>query len=113
MEKMCKTCKYCKGDSQCYGQKNAPRVNANDCCEGWRARTSYTKAEYKQAFEIACDLLSGAVLYGIDSDFIFNHVMECDGCVSAFDYQDFILAYLDRFSDDETVRHKAIERLGW
>ena len=74
---------------------------------------TYTKAQYKRAFEIACDLLNGAVLYGIDSDFIFNHVMERDGCVSAFDYQDFILAHLDRLSDDANVRYNAIERLGW
>lgn len=74
---------------------------------------TYTKAQYKRAFEIACDLLNGAVLYGIDSDFIFNHVMERDGCVSAFDYQDFILEHLDRLDDDEDARMNAIERLGW
>ena len=112
-KKTCKTCKYYMGDSQCYGQKNAPRVAANDCCEGWRARTSYTKAQYKRAFEIACDLLNGDNLYGIAADNIFGLIMQEHGVVSAFRYKKFILEHLDRFDDNDEVRHNAIERLGW
>lgn len=74
---------------------------------------AYTKAQYKRAFEIACDLLNGSVLYGIDADNIFGLIMQEYDIVSTFEYQKFILKHLDRFSDDENVRHKAIEKLGW
>ena len=74
---------------------------------------AYTKAQYKRAFEIACDLLNGGVLYGIDSDFIFDFMMKRNGVVSTLSYQEFILKYLDRLDDDEERRMKAIERLGW
>ena len=74
---------------------------------------TYTKAQYKRAFEIACDLLNGGILYGIDSDFIFEFMLKKNGVCSALSYQAFILKYLDRFDDNGEVRMKAIERLGW
>ena len=74
---------------------------------------TYTKAQYKRAFEIACDLLIGGSLYGIDADRLFTLIMQEQGIVSSLDYQKFILKNLDRFSDDEEVRHNAIKRLGW
>lgn len=74
---------------------------------------AYTKAQYKRAFEIACDLLIGSSLYGIDADNIFGLIMQEYGIVSTFEYQEFILEHLDRFSDDDEIRNNAIERLGW
>ena len=74
---------------------------------------AYTKAQYKRAFEIACDLLIGSSLYGIDADNIFGLIMQEYEVVSTFDYQEFILEHLDRFSDDDEIRNNAIERLGW
>ena len=74
---------------------------------------TYTKAQYKRAFEIACDLLNGSILYGIDDDRLFELIMQEYGMVCTFDYQKFILKHLDRFDDNEEVRMKAIERLGW
>lgn len=74
---------------------------------------TYTKAQYKRAFEIACDLLNGSILYGIDSDNIFGLIMKEYGIVSTLDYQKFILEHLDRFNDNDEVRMKAIERLDW
>ena len=74
---------------------------------------TYTKAQYKRAFEIACDLLNGSNLYGIDADNLFALIMQEYGIVSTFQYQKFILKHLDRFSDDDEIRHNAIERLGW
>ena len=73
----------------------------------------YTKAQYKRAFEIACDLLTGSILYGIDDDYMFELMMKDYGIVSTFEYQKFILEHLDRFDDNPEVRHKAIDRLGW
>lgn len=74
---------------------------------------AYTKAQYKRAFEIACDLLNGSILYGIDADNIFGLIMQEYDIVSTFEYQKFILEHLDRFSDDDNTRNNAIERLGW
>ena len=73
----------------------------------------YTKAQYKRAFEIACDLLIGSSLYGIDADNIFELIMQEYDVVSTFEYQKFILEHLDRFDDNPEVRNKAIDRLGW
>ena len=74
---------------------------------------NYTKAQYKRAFEIACDLLNGSSLYGIDADNLFALIMQEYGIVSTFQYQKFILKHLDRFDDNDEVRRKAIEKLGW
>ena len=74
---------------------------------------TYTKAQYKRAFEIACDLLNGSNLYGIDADNLFTLIMQKYGIVSTLEYQKFILEHLDRFDDNDEVRMNAIERLGW
>ena len=58
--------------------------------------TKYRK--YKKAFQIACELLNGSVLYGYDTDRIFEEIMEKDGAVSCFSYEEFILNNLDRLS---------------
>lgn len=73
---------------------------------------TYTKAQYKRAFEIACDLLNASILCGIDVD-LFELIRQKYGVVSSCEYQKFILENLDRFSDDEEVRNSAIKRLGW
>ena len=74
---------------------------------------TYTKAQYKRAFEIACDLLTGGIIYGIDTDNLFEHLMHKYEVVSTYEYREFILENLDRFSDDDVVREHAIKRLGW
>ena len=68
---------------------------------------------YEKAFEIACDLMNGACIYGIDTDTLFKRLMERDGVVGSRSYERFILVNIDRFSDDDEVREKAIERIGW
>jgi hypothetical protein len=72
-----------------------------------------SRDDYKRAFEIACDLLNEGSLYGIDTDNLFALIMQKYGVVSAIEYQKFILNHLDRFSDDDEIRLKAIEKLGW
>jgi len=78
-----------------------------------KAKYERPQGEYKRAFEIACDLLNGSVLYGIDADRLFALIMQEYEVVSPYRYQEFILNHLDRFSDDDEIRLKAIERLGW
>jgi hypothetical protein len=68
---------------------------------------------YEKAFEIACDLMNGACIYGIDKDILFERLMKRDGVVGSRSYEKFILVNLDRFSDNDEVREKAFERLGW
>ena len=60
------------------------------------------RRKYKKAFKIACELLSGAILYGYDSDRIFSEMMEKDGVVSSFSYEEFILNNLDRLTGAES-----------
>jgi hypothetical protein len=74
---------------------------------------TYTKAQYKRAFEIACDFLNRSTIYGIDTDTLFDLIMQEYGIVSTFLFQKFILEHLDRFDDNDEVRIRAIERLGW
>lgn len=71
------------------------------------------RKKYKRAFEIACELLNGATIYGVDADGIFIYVLKTDGCVCASNYEKFILNNIDRFSDVDEIRNKAIKRLGW
>ena len=71
------------------------------------------KRRYKRAFRIACELLNGAYIYGVSADTLFEKIMESNGLVASWSYEEFILNNLDRFSDDDTVRENAILRLGW
>jgi len=58
--------------------------------------TKYRK--YKKAFRIACELLNGAILFGYDTDRIFEEIMEKDEVVCSSSYEKFILNNLDRLS---------------
>lgn len=71
------------------------------------------KRRYKKAFQIACELLNGCIIYGIDAELIFSKMIEQDGIFSNISYEKFILNNLDRFSNNDQVRNRAIERLGW
>ena len=65
MKKVCKNCDYYVnkyGYGQCYGQKNAPRVEEDECCEDFKERvTTYREqmvgetdeqyAEYKRVHD--------------------------------------------------------------
>lgn len=54
--------------------------------------------KYKKAFQIACELLNGSILYGYDVDRIFKEIMEKDGIISSNSFEEFILNNLDRLS---------------
>lgn len=69
--------------------------------------------KYKKALEIACELMNGGCIYGIDVDTLYKKIMEEDGIVCSTSYKDFIIKNLDRFSDNDKIRNKAIKRLGW
>ena len=58
--------------------------------------TKYRK--YKKAFRIACELLNGSILYGYDTDRIFEEIMKKDGIVGPWSYEEFILSNLARLS---------------
>ena len=67
----------------------------------------------EKALEIACELLNGSIIYGIDADTLRSKIMESEGYVTSWNIKDFIIANIDRFSDDDEERNKAIKRLGW
>jgi hypothetical protein len=68
----------------------------------------------EKALEVACELLNGGVLYGIDRDTLWSKVMESEEYVSSWNIKEFILKNIDRFSpDNEKELNKAIKRLGW
>ena len=69
--------------------------------------------KYKKALEIACELMTGGYIYGIDVDTLYEKIMEKDGIVCSTSYKDFIIKNVDRFSDNDKIRNKAIKRLGW
>lgn len=54
--------------------------------------------KYKKAFKIACELLNDSILYGYDTDRIFEEIMKKDGYVAPWSYEEFILNNLDRLS---------------
>lgn len=67
----------------------------------------------EKALETTCELMNGSILYGIDEETLWNKIMELEGYVSPWNLKEFILKNIDRFSDDEKERNKAIKRLGW
>lgn len=66
--------------------------------------TKYRK--YKKAFQIACELLNGSILYGYDADRIFEEIMEKDGIVGPWSYEKFILNNLPRLSGKAESENK-------
>lgn len=62
--------------------------------------------DYKRAFYIACELLNGNVLYGVDADKIYEQMMEKDGCVTYLSYIDYILNHLDELDHGEHISGK-------
>ena len=57
--------------------------------------------KYKKAFSVACELLNGDWLFGVDADTIFKEMMEKDGVVSCFQYEEYILNNLKRLTGEE------------
>ena len=78
-----------------------------------QSRAISSLSEKNKALVIACDLMLGAFIYGIDSDKLFQIVMDKDGFVCADNMAEWIEENIDRFSDNEEVKDKAIERLGF
>lgn len=68
---------------------------------------------YKKAFIIACELMTDCDIYGVTKDILVSKILERDGSVCSLDCAKLIIRNLDRFSDDDEIRNKAIERLGW
>ena len=72
MEKICMNCEYYRnkfGYGQCYGQKNAPRVEDNACCEDFKERTTYREQLVGETDEQYAE-------YKIVHDNLFNNLEE-------------------------------------
>lgn len=59
--------------------------------------------DYKRAFKIACELLNGAILYGVDKDSIFETMMDKDGIVINESYEEYILSHMDELDRGQHV----------
>ena len=78
-----------------------------------QSRAISSLSNENKALTIACDLMLGAFIYGIDSDRLFKIVMNEEGLVYADNMAEWIEKNIDRFSDDDNVRNRTIERLGF
>ena len=67
------------------------------------------EVDYKTAFQIACALLNGDILYGTDAESIFSEIMKKDGCVCSFDYENYILTHLNELRDDKVLSQEPCE----
>ena len=68
--------------------------NDNSETESEIEPTTNNSIDYRRAFKIACDLLNGDVLYGVDSDRIYEIMMRRDGEVANYSYEEYILNHL-------------------
>ena len=73
--------------------------------------------DYRRAFKIACDLLNGCVLYGIDADRIFEIMMAKDGVVSSDSYESYILNHLQeldkgQYASERTTKNDCADQNG-
>ena len=68
---------------------------------------------YNKAINVLCELMMGGFIYGIDKDILINKAIEEKGVISPISLKEFIINNIERFSDDDKIRHEAIERLGW
>ena len=50
--------------------------------------------DYRRAFKIACELLNGTILCGVDADKIYEVMMDKDGMVTNTSYEEYILNHL-------------------
>lgn len=60
----------------------------------------------RQAFRVACELLNGGLLFGYDTDRIFEEIMDKEGSCCSFDYEDFILEHLDELTGKHLVKEE-------
>ncbi len=59
--------------------------------------------DYKRAFKIACELLNGNILYGMDSEKIFETMMDKDGIADNKSYEEYILSHMDELDHGQYV----------
>jgi hypothetical protein len=57
--------------------------------------------DYRRAFKIACELLNGTRLYGVDADKIFEIMMNKDGIVTNDSYEEYILNHLQELDQGQ------------
>ena len=65
--------------------------------------------DYRRAFKIACELLNGATLYGVDANKIFEIMMDKDGVITNDSYEKYILNHLQEL-DHGQYTIKALEQ---
>ncbi len=64
--------------------------------------------DYRRAFKIACDLLNGDILYGVDADKIYEIMMQKDDVVSSSSYEEYILNHLQKLDQGQYANESEI-----
>jgi hypothetical protein len=59
-----------------------------------------TMSREEIALNIACDLLTGAILYGYDFERIFDEIMKDKGCVTSILIKEYILDHIEELGKE-------------
>ena len=80
-------------------------INFSCSLEWWNSehKEQANKVDYCRAFKIACDLLNGDFLYGVDTDKIYKLMMQKDNVVSGSSYEEYILNHLQELDKGQYV----------
>ena len=73
-----------------------------------KSQESTNTIDYRRAFKIACTLLNGDVLYGVDRDKIFELMTQKDGVVSNSSYEEYILSHLQELDKGQYASNSEI-----
>jgi len=90
-----------------------PLSNSDEITKAIERKNREMRIKFNIAFRVACELLAGNVVYGIDAEFLHNYLLENNDVISYITYYNFIMDNLDRFSDIDSIREKAVDRLGF
>lgn len=74
---------------------------------GQRTCENANAMDYHRAFKIACELLNGTRLYGVDADKIFEIMMDKDGIVTNDSYEEYILTHMQELDQGQYASSKA------
>jgi hypothetical protein len=89
--------------------KKIIKVLEQEPCEDAKYKEPTNMIDYRRAFKIACELLNGTRLYGVDADKIFEIMMDKDGVVTNDSYEEYILNHLQEL-DHGQYAIKALEQ---
>lgn len=104
-----KDCRNCKKWDSCecgkVGHEKGISIgfSVGECKDYEPTPSKAQTIDYRRAFKIACELLNGSILYGVDADKIFEIMMDKDGVVASDSYEEYILNHLQELDQGQYV----------